>query len=478
MFFHQIKYEWLQLMRDKWVVTLLVVFLALCLFAVSNGARKVQVRNAEIKANMEVMTSADEVHKANIDSLEQGLKTVEPWLNPRRLNFIGNRAPRVAVMPPNSLALISTGQSDLFTHSTKPTLYGESYMLSFTELSNPVQLMFGSFDLAFVTLYLLPLLVLAFSYNLVSAEKEQGSLRLTLAQPINPFSWLLNKVTLRFIIMMTIVGVSILVSLTIAGIPVFQNVIDLAILLALITLYVLFWFGISMIVNAFGKSSGTNAITIISIWVVLVLLLPAVISQLANSYYPVPSRINMIHEMRVAKAEAEKEADKILSSYYRDHPELAQRDTAVKNQYEFFLGYFASQDVVKKAINPVLSEYEEKLQEQQKFTESFRYASPSLLLQDAINDLAGTSPRHYEAYRNQVVAFAEEWRSYFLPRMFNNEWMKKEDFDNLPSFAFGYDEVESKLTSNLMGLVFFALFTLAISSIVYKRITRKVLLAS
>lgn len=478
MFFHQIKYEWLQLMRDKWVVALLVVFLALCLFAVSNGARKVQVRNAEIKANMEVMASADEVHKSNIDSVEQGLKTVEPWLNPRRLNFIGNRAPRVAVMPPNLLALISTGQSDLFTHSTKPTLYGESYMLSFTELSNPVQLMFGSFDLAFVMLYLLPLLVLVFSYNLVSAEKEQGSLRLTLAQPINPFSWLLNKVILRFIIMMTIVSVSILISLTIANIPVFQNVNDLAILLALITLYVLFWFGISMIVNAFGKSSGTNAITIISIWVVLVLLLPAVISQLANSYHPVPSRINMIHEMRVAKAEAEKEADKILSSYYRDHPELVQRDTTVKNQYEFYLGYFASQDVVKKAINPVLSEYEEKLRAQQKFTESFRYASPSLLLQDAINDLAGTSARHYESYRNQVIAFAEEWRSYFLPRMFNNEWMKKEDFAKLPVFVFEYEKVPATASSDFAGLLLFVLVTLIISSVVYRNITTKVLLTS
>ncbi len=476
MFLHQIKYEWLQLSRDKWVSTLLIIFIALCLFAANNGSKKVALRQAEVEASLAVMRAADSDFKANIDSVERGLKTVEPWLNPRRLNFIGNRAPRVAAMQPAPLAFLSTGQSDLFTHTIKPTLYGESYVLSFGELSNPVQLMFGSFDLAFVLIYLLPLLVLAFSYNLLSSEKEQGSLRLTLAQPVSLFAWLFNKMILRFFIMTTIVTTSLILALVIAGIPIVEVFSSVLLIVALVTLYIFFWFTVSLIVNAFGRSSGTNAITIISFWVILVLLLPAAISQLANSLYPVPSRINMIHEMRIAKSDAEKVADTILSSYYRDHPELAQRDTTIQNQYQFYLGYFASQDVVKKSVAPVLEEYQTKLSAQQQFVESFRFISPSLLLQNALNDVAGTSSRHYDSYRSQVVAFAEEWRAYFLPRMFNNEWMTKTDFERLPTFTFHYGQVDSTSSADIVGLLVFAVLTFVISSLVYRNISRKVLI--
>jgi ABC-2 type transport system permease protein len=478
MFLHQIKYEWLQLTRDRWVTTLLVIFIGLCLFAASNGTKKTESRKAEIEATLAVMTKSDIEHKANIDSVERGLKTVEPWLNPRRLNFIGNRAPRVAAMEPATLAFLSTGQSDLFTHTSKPTLFGESYVLSFTELSNPVQLMFGSFDLAFVLIYLLPLLVLAFSYNLLSSEREQGSLRLTLSQPVSLYSWLLNKMLLRFSIMVGIVTCSLVLAFLFADIPISQLFSSLLTIVPLVLFYILFWFAVALVVNAFGKSSGTNAVTIISIWVILVLLVPATISQLASSLFPVPSRINMIHEMRIAKSEAEKEASKILSSYYRDHPELAQRDTTTKNQYEFYLGYFASQDVVKKSVTPVLEDYQTKLDAQQAFVESFRFISPSLLIQDALNDVAGTSPRHYEAYRNQVVTFAEDWRSFFLPRMFKNEWMKQENFEKLPTFTFSYAKVKSTTVNDFAGLLLFALVTLGTSSVVYLKFSKRVLVAS
>lgn len=475
---HNLRYEWMQLTRDRWVIILLLVFAALCLFAAFNAKEKVAARQAETEKSINLMREGDEGHKAMIDSLDQGLKKDLPaWLNPKRLSFVGNRAPRVAAMTPAPLALISTGQSDLYTHSITIPLYGESYLLSFTELNNPVQLLFGSFDLSFVCLYLLPLLVLAFSYNLLSAEKEQGSLRLTMAQPVSLYRWLFGKMMVRFIIMTSVVWVSILLTLMLAQ-PALINQWDTVLkLLLMLTAYVFFWFLIALAVNAFGKSSGTNAVAMISVWVVLVLLLPAVIGQLANSIYPIPSRINMINEMRVAQAEAEKRADKILESYYRDHPELATPDTTVKNQYEFYLKYFASQDEVRNAIRPVLEQYQSKLNAQQGWIRSLRFLSPTLVVQNSMNDMAGTSTPHYNAYRSQVIMFAESWRNYFLPRMFRNEIMKKEDFASLPSFEYDYGNVDSPYFADLSSLLVFILALTAFSVWIYKRESMEQILA-
>jgi len=472
---HNFKFEWMQLQRERWVAILMIVFMSLCFFAISNGKKKVSIRQSEIATSTSIVDEYERNSKKIIDSLNAGLSPdVSPWTNPQRLSVIGNKGARVAAMPALPLAFVAIGQSDLFTHAVKPTLTGDSYMLSFTEMSNPVQLLFGSFDLAFLCIYLLPLLVLGFSYNVLSSEKELGSLRLMLAQPVSMYNWLLNKLMLRFMIMTTIVWVSILTAMLVNGVKLTNEIGALVQLLLLVAVYIMFWFVIALIVNAFGKSSGMNAVVIISVWVGLVLLLPAILSQTGNSIYPIPSRINMINEMRAAQAETTAKADTILQNFYRDHPELAQTKEG-ENSYSYYLKFFASQDVVKEEVKPVLDEYESKLKAQQNFVSSLRFLSPSLMAQSAFNYLAGTSSLHYESYRQQVVRHADEWRSYFLPRMFRDEQMSVKDFDQLPVFVFSYEEVESQYGSDLIGLILFTGFGLLFSVWVYRRHTREAL---
>jgi ABC-2 type transport system permease protein len=467
---HTIKYEWLNLLRDRWVMILLILFLGITLFAVRNGTEKVNDRTANIIREKEKMVKLDREMAAEIDSLNQNLKPApEPWQDPRALDNIGWDAPRVVAMDAQPLAIVSTGQSDLFTHYAKPKIYGEAYTLGFSELSNPVQLLFGSFDLAFVCIYLLPLLVLGFSYNVLSSEKESGVLRLTLSQPISLYQWLFSKLVLRFIILMVIVSISILLSLAFFGIDLIGNIGAVGKLLLLLTAYVFFWFVVSFLINLLGNSSGSNAVSLIAVWVVLVLLIPSIISQTANSFYSVPSRTIMIHEYREAKALAEKKADEILKTYYREHPEYAQKDTTQQNQYSWWLGNFAASDVINQSVQPVLDDYNEALNKQQSWVNQLRFLSPAILLQDGLNDLAGTSPAHYTDFRNQIIAFANVWRHYFIPRMFNNEKMRAEDFDSLPTNSYSSAQVPSHYNADLMGLLFFLTLATAGSIWVYRK---------
>jgi len=473
----QYKYEWLGLVRDRWVLMLSLLLLIVCLYAAYNGKEKVAERKQPIAKAIEEMETNDAMYTALIDSVAQGLKPDLPvWQNPQRLNVIGQRAARVAAFEPQPLALISTGQSDLFTHVVKPRLYGEALTLGFSELSNPVQLLFGNFDLAFVCIYILPLLVLAFSYNVLSSEKESGALRLTLAQPIQLTTWLLNKLLLRFFVLVIILTLSFLVALMATGIPVTDQLINISKILAALFAYVLFWFGLSFLVNLRGRSSGSNAVVLVSCWVLIVLLIPAMIGQLANNLYPIPSRVGMITELRFAEAEAQKKADQILASYYRDHPELARTDTTAQELYPFWLQYFASQDEIRKAVSPILTEYESKLQAQQQTVDRLRVLSPAILLKNVFNETAGTSSRHYNDYRKQVVEFATTWRNFFLPRMFRNELMEKEMMAELPQFNFNADEIEKQYTADILVMLLYGFAGFAISFMVYRNyVTEKVL---
>jgi ABC-2 type transport system permease protein len=218
-------------------------------------------------------------------------------------------------------------------------------------------------------------------------------------------------------------------------------------------------------------------VALVSVWVALVLLLPSIISQTANTLYPVPSRINMINEYRVAEAKAEKEAANMLKTYYRDHPELAPKDSTEKNQYSFWLEYFATIDVLKQAVSPVLNEYNESIAKQQAWVDKLGNLSPAIVLQSALNEQAGTSPAHYASYREQVIQFADTWKSYFMPRMFRNETMKPEDLPELPQFEYE-PKVPSQLANSLMMLTAYVFITAFLSVILFNFQNREQMLTS
>lgn len=457
MFNHNLKFELKSLLRSAWIQTLSVLLLVLCLFAAYNGAQKVTARQATTDKTKMEADSAFTVMLGVLDSVERGLKTdISPWQSPQTPAYIGNRQPRVAALDAQPLALLATGQSDLYAHTIKPVLYGESSLLNFTELSSPVQLLFGSFDLAFVFIYLLPLIVIAFSYNILSAEREQGSLRLLLAQPMSLLTWLFQKAAIRFLIIATVATLSLWLGLALNGVNLVANAGKIGQLTLLTLAYTAFWFTVAVLVNLAGKSSAQNAVTMLAVWVGLVLLVPSVVNQLANNLYPVPSRALLVNEVRAVSAEAERQADTILASYYRDHPELMP-DSSKAETYLFYKQYFASQDLIQSKIKPLVEKYDARLAQQQAWVDGFRFASPAILLNDSFSDLAGTSGRHYQSFRAQVIAFAATWRDYFKPIIFKGEVMDKAKIGALPEFAFSFESVTSQVSANLAGLLLYSI---------------------
>jgi ABC-2 type transport system permease protein len=185
----------------------------------------------------------------------------------------------------------------------------------------------------------------------------------------------------------------------------------------------------------------------------------------------------LLHQYRLAEAAAEKNANQILKDYYRAHPELAPKDSTQTNSYQFWLEYFASLDVVKAAVQPVLDRHDRALRAQQQWVEQLRFASPSILLQTSLNQLAGTAPANYTAFREQVIRFADDWRGYFMPRMFANERMQPADFDQLPAFTYEPPQVRTFATDALV-LIFFCAVVLGLSVWQYQKRTAAASLAS
>lgn len=451
MFANNLSYEFKLLYRSNWLVVLLISIIALFTFAIYNGNKNVVKRKADIATMQEKLHQKDRMMLITLTKIEKGEKVAIPyWQMPSEPMTIGRRYPRLAVMEPGKLSFLATGQSDMYTHFKSPTVYGNNFALDYSEMLNPVQLLFGNFDLAFVIIYILPLLIIAFSFNILSKEKELGTLRLLGAQPISMIKWLLQKIAIRYTIFTLITIVVLLVIMMILSTEVFANIGNLLGLFLIIAGYNLFWFIIACIVNIKINNSSKNALALIGVWLLVVMVLPATINQIGNSLYPTPSRLKMINEIRLIKKENEAKQDEIMNDYLRNHPELATESDKAK--FGFWHRYFASEKMMEKKTEPLLAEYDSQLQKQQNLISMFKYVSPAILMQQSLNNIAGTSEKHYNDYKKQVFEFSDEWRNYLVPMLFKGKKFTVSNYNEMPKFIYK-NRIASNVWFNLIIII-------------------------
>jgi ABC-2 type transport system permease protein len=345
------------------------LWVAVAIFAVAigygtvNGVRWVDFQQQAIAEAQQEETERFQKHEREIARINRENATVSPFADPRNPDAVGRSlGARYAVLPPTALAPLAVGQSDLLPSYFKMTTDAKETVLAATELENPHRLLAGRFDLAFVLIYLYPLLILALTYNLLSSEKEQGTLVLALSQPVSLRTLATGKIAVRFAVFVVAVVAMSLVAMTVAGVDLGAGGVlpRLVLWLGAVMSYGLLWFALAAAVASFDKPSATNAMVLAALWLLLVVMMPSVLSMTTTTLYPVPSRVEMIQAMRVASDEANAEGSKLLAQYYEDHPDLASGDEQ-QAMTDFNLVRVAVNSEVGRRVRPVLDRYTRQL---------------------------------------------------------------------------------------------------------------------
>lgn len=466
MFTRILRHEWRALRADAtiWVIT--AVFAAAIGYGVWNGVRWIAFQRTALAAAAAEERERYEALRTQVADLQRTGGKVSPWADPRSPANVGGRlGPRYVTLPPAPLALFAIGQSDLLPAYFKISTDAREHIVAATELENPHRLLVGRFDLAFVLIYLYPLLILGITYNLLSSEKEEGTLALALSQPVSLGTLTTGKVTLRALLLVGIVvGCSLLALLAAGGgtaggdvggvgLGAAGTLPRLALWIAAVSGYGAFWFALAVLVASFGRPSATNATILASLWLVLVVMLPSLFNLLVTTIHPVPSRVEMVQAMREASDEANAAGSTLLARYYEDHPELATGDPA-QAMSDFNIVRVAVADDVRRRVGPVIERFERQVRHQQAAIDRLKFLSPAVLLQDALNDIAGTGTARHQHFMTQVDRFHQRWRDYFTPLIFQKASFTA--FDEVPRFAFeeeGTAVVASRVAWSLAGVM-------------------------
>jgi len=450
--------------------TFLVVLLLLVVLsglAISNGV--VRLREQQVKqaaALTEVETNAA-VTAELVRKLDSGEETTPSFYDPRTPSgFALRHMAAYAVKPSQPLAALSVGQSDLYPSIHKLALNSRDTALTAAEYENPQRLLIGSFDVAFVVIYIVPLLLLGLTYNLVSAERERGTLPLLLLQQGTVKRIAFGRsLFLGGLVLLALVAI-LLGGLSFKGLIGQVSGAALFGWLAVAFFYGLFWVGLAVFVASRGAGSATNAVVLAGAWLLFTIIVPSTVSVAAKAIYPVPSRMAYIDAQRVVTEEARNRQSQLLAEYFEDHPELASAETqaavAAGTQTNPRLIAHLGYQEQERLLAPVRARYAEQLERQQGLVDALKYLSPALLAQAAFNDLSGTSMERHREFQRQASDFHDVLRDFFQPKII--EGGDFTEYDQVPRFAFKEDAVPpSRATVQWLVLALATVGLLAVS---------------
>jgi Domain of unknown function (DUF3526) len=374
-----------------------------------------------------------------------------PW-GTRHPGYVAawNRPP--VILPPSSFEWLAVGSSDLYA----PGFFGPEHD-EISQIQSPRRMLAGYLDLAFLTIYGLPMLLVAVFYSSNQAGRE-GPDRLAVSQGIriDTLIWIRAAVAA-----VTVLGAGVFCALlalpAMPGEWTISAIARVGLAFAAITIYGLFWLGLATVVERHG-SAGASALGLFALWLLVVVLIPLAIHQTAVWLRPVPPHADVLDAIRAAPERA-RSADqrKLLAAFLARHPDYPQPDNLAPLGRMYLEG---------AARNEARDEWNEAAERrvwdaaaaQQSLVDSLSVISPAALLQRCLVGLAGTDRGRYENFLRQKEAYDAAYLRFFNLRKFAlpDAVFRADEYDLIPMMHYREEPIHAVLRRITWAVLFLA----------------------
>ena len=328
---------------------------------------------------------------------------------------------------PGPLAGVSIGQRDVNPSVQSVTIRNLENQKWDTDLINPSNLLLGNMDLGFVMIYLFPLLIIAFTYNILSEEKEGGTWSLVRLHAALPVKVLWQKLIVRAIAVYAAAALLMALAVVILSLPLDITFLALTLVLAL---YLMFWFGLSFWVVSRKKDSSFNAVSMLALWVLLTILAPALVNSYINNAYPVPEALKTVVKQRQGYHE-KWDMDKrvTMNKFYAHYPQYQKYP--LPDKPFSWLWYYAAHQMGDDESVQESKELEGKLWKRHRVSSQIAIAFPPLHAQLALNDLAQSDLQNHLQFLDSTKRFHEKRRLFFYEKIFEDHPVNSVDWNSM-----------------------------------------------
>lgn len=401
-----------RLLRDRALPTLLMLLLALAAYAAWNGRAWVEQRNAAI----------------GVIQLE------EQHTHDRSRVFVGKAPsvlPRVQpVLPPAAMASVSIGQAEAYPYTADVVALGDRTQLFrnvWADIGNPAARAAGRFDLAFVIVFLLPLVILAASYDLWSRERERGIAALVLSQPVAVGRLIAVKALARGGVVLLPAGVILVGAAAWSGA---ESLAGLGLLSLVILAYGGFWLAVAVLIGCFARRTTEAAIAAGGVWLLIVVMAPSLTLAAVNLAVPPPSQMQLATDVKARLAATARQ-----QTLHRRSASTAVRSSTpvipdhVREAYADLLA-------TDLDLAPLIESHERAQDARRRVLDNVRLLMPAVAVQDALDRIAGSDADRALAFQDQVHAFWQARRLLHKAYLDRDAPQTLAEYEALPRFRF------------------------------------------
>ena len=340
------------------------------------------------------------------------------------------------VKPPESLSIFSRGISGNVGNKVKVYL-GEIPMLASGRISvrdNPFLNSIFTLDFTTVLAILMSLLALIFSYDICTGEKEEGTLKLMLSNPISRSTVLAGKglgilLTLLPIVLFCYL-LSAIIILVYPGVSFSAADWGRVTILALVSIvYFTAWVSLGMFISSRSRSSVTGIVVGLFVWVALVFIIPNGAVYAARSFIAVRSQENLNSALAEIDRERDEKMQNEMSSVSRDgiwfmhfnhnagYDGFQELRGAERRVYAYYRQQHEIQEPIRVAYAdrkwPVQQAYLDELHRQAATAHAIGMISPVQLFRLAADALCRTDMNAHDSFMESARRYREAVLEYF-----------------------------------------------------------------
>jgi ABC-type transport system involved in multi-copper enzyme maturation permease subunit len=313
----------------------------------------------------------------------------------------------IAVLAPQPLSIFAKGLEDSLTRSFEVATTGIEVRAGQAS-GNVIFAFFPTPDLAYIIKVVLSLVALLFGFDAVSREKEEGTLKLTLANAVPRSSLLLGKWAGSFLslavpfLLVTGLGLALMsfdADLRLAG----GELGRFALILAAGLVYIALFLSLGLLVSSLVRRSATSLVVLLLVWAALVFVLPNLGTLLARQFVDVPS----------VKALSEKRQQIWTREVLGSITERGSWDRRVAAMNEEF--------------DRMEEDYRLKFERLVRLSRSVNRLSPAASFMDAATEVAGTGIGEETRLKTEVIRY----KNLALPTLSRDRAAKE-----APAFAY------------------------------------------
>lgn len=326
------------------------------------------------------------------------------------------------------LAALNIGLRDLNPSIQGVTIRNLEEQRNNSDFFNPANAAVGNFDFSFVLVFLFPLVIIAFCYNIISEDQEKGTWKLLSVQSQNLRKLIDVKLLIRLLSVSSIYFLLLMVAVFYIKIPV-----DWAFVIFALSglLYLIFWFALCRWIIGYQKSSSWNALALIIFWMSMNFIIPMTGNMVIQKVIPVKEGLQAQIEQREGYHNKWDEAKiPTMQKFHTIYPQFSQYTVAENSSYSY-TWYYAMQHMADVESAASSKQYHEKMQKRNNAAIYLGYILPNIQTQMIQSKVAQTGMENQLNYAEDLKNFHEKQRLYFYPYIFENvngkviDWTKQ-----------------------------------------------------